>query len=286
MIEGLRFEIILFTRKVDSVRYLMSCLNLFFATDKELRREAGLDSGNMWYYDHADVDKIYTDGLGDAAMREETPSGKFLTVTTLKDPSKMHSGHHTCESFAFVGYEAFEKWAHTKYGARMSDYDAMKEDPAWRMVRGLEKHIPGLSKHIVYYSLGTPPTNEHYLNATRGNIYGIEKSPSQVGPLGFRAGTEFEGLYLCGQSTLSHGVAGVTASGINAAKAILNCRSRDILTQSGSDPLFLQAEDTSAWPEYLKRRMERGEVAREDSNSKSETGLACKNLNKHATNGQ
>jgi phytoene dehydrogenase-like protein len=250
-------------RKVDSVRYSTSCLSLFFATDMDLRG-AGLDSGNMWYYDHADVDRIYTSGLTDAAVRDETPPGMFLTVTTLKDPSKMHSGHHTCESFAFVGYDAFEQWAHTKYGARPADYDAMKEDLAWRMVRGLEKRIPGLSKHIVYYSLGTPLTNEHYLNATRGNLYGIDKLPTQVGPWAFNARTEFEGLYLCGQSTLSHGVAGVTASGIDAAKAVLNCRSRDILTQHGSGPLFLQAEDTSTWPEYLRKKMERGEAAREE----------------------
>jgi phytoene dehydrogenase-like protein len=103
-------------RKVDSVRYSTSCLSLFFATDMDLRRDAGLDSGNFWFYDHADVDKIYTDGLTDAALSDETPSGMFLTVTTLKDPSKMHSGHHTCESCAFVGYEAVEQWAHTKYG--------------------------------------------------------------------------------------------------------------------------------------------------------------------------
>jgi phytoene dehydrogenase-like protein len=140
----------------------------------------------------------------------------------------------------------------------------MKEDLAWRMVRGLEKRIPGLSKHIVYYSLGTPLTNQHYLNATRGNIYGIEKNPSQVGPLGFRPNTEFEGLYLCGQSTISHGVAGVTASGIEAAKAVLNCRSRDILTQKSDGPLFLQAEGTSAWPDHLKRKIERGDVPREE----------------------
>jgi len=250
-------------RKVDSVRYSTSCLSLFFATDMDLRG-AGLDSGNMWYYDHPDVDKIYSDGLTDAVLNDETPPGMFLTVTTLKDPSKMHSRHHTCESFAFVGYDAFEKWAHTKYGARPSDYDAMKEDLAWRMVRGLEKRIPGLSKHIVYYSLGTPLTNEHYLNATRGNLYGIEKSPSQVGPLGFTPRTEFEGLYLCGASTTSHGVAGVTASGIEAAKAVLNCRASDILTGKGSGPLFVEAEDISAWPEHLKRKMERGEAAREE----------------------
>ena len=250
-------------RKVESVRYSTSCLSLFFATDMDLRAE-GLDSGNMWYYDHADVDSIYRSGLTDAALRDETPPGMFLTVTTLKDPSKMHSGHHTCESFAFVGYEAFEQWAHTKYGSRPTDYDAMKEDLAWRMVRGLEKRIPGLSKHIVYYSLGTPLTNEHYLNATRGNLYGIDKRPSQVGPLAFSPRTEFDGLYLCGQSTISHGVAGVTASGIGAAKAVLNCRSSDILTQKGPEPMFLQAEKPDSWPEHLKRKMERGEKAREE----------------------
>ena len=40
----------------------------------------------------------------------------FLTVTTLKDPSKMHDGHHTCEAFTFVGYDAFEQWAGEKSG--------------------------------------------------------------------------------------------------------------------------------------------------------------------------
>jgi phytoene dehydrogenase-like protein len=250
-------------RKLDSVKYSTSCLSLFFATDMDLRAE-GLDSGNMWYYHDADVDKIYSDGLTDALLREDTPPGMFLTTTTLKDPSKKHSGHHTCESFAFVGYDAFAKWANSKYGARPADYEAMKEDLAWRMVRGLEKRIPGLSKHVVYYSLGTPLTNEHYLNATRGNLYGIEKSPAQVGPFGFSARTEFEGLFMCGASTTSHGVAGVTASGLDAAKAILNCGSKDILTQKGPSPLFLQAEDTSQWPEYLKKKMERGEAAKEE----------------------
>jgi phytoene dehydrogenase-like protein len=250
-------------RKIDSVTYSTSCLSLFFATDMDLRA-AGLDSGNMWYYDYADVDKIYSDGLTDWISHEEVPTGMFLTVTTLKDPSKMHSGHHTCETFVFVGYQAFEQWAHTKYGSRPTDYDAMKEDLTWRMMRGLEKRIPGLSKHIVYSSLGTPLTNEHYLNATRGSIYGIAKSPSQVGPLAFTPRTEFKGLYLCGQSTLSHGVAGVTASGIDAAKAVLNCHTRDILTQQGTGPTFLPAEDLSVWPEYLKKKMERGEKAKEE----------------------
>ncbi|MBK7455850.1 MAG: hypothetical protein IPJ46_19670 [Anaerolineales bacterium] len=58
-------------------------------------RAAGLDSGNYWFYDHVDVDKIYSDGLTDALLRDETPPGMFLTATTLKDPSKMHSADIT-----------------------------------------------------------------------------------------------------------------------------------------------------------------------------------------------
>jgi len=250
-------------RKIDTLKYSTSCLSLFFATDLDLRAE-GLDSGNFWFYDHADLDKIYSDGLTDALLHSETPPGMFLTVTTLKDPAKMHSGHHTCESFAFVSYHAFEKWAHKKFGAPHPDYEAMKEDLAWRMVRGLEKHIPGLSRHIVFSSLGTPLTNEHYLNATRGNLYGIEKNPWQVGPWGFSTRTAFDGLFLCGASTLSHGVAGVTASGIDAARAVLHCHTRDILTQNGPSPVFLPSEDITRWPDGLRQKMERGGVIADD----------------------
>ncbi|MCX7609026.1 MAG: NAD(P)/FAD-dependent oxidoreductase [Anaerolineales bacterium] len=238
-------------RKLDGLTYSTSCLSLFFATDMDLRA-AGLDSGNFWYYDHADVDRIYADGLTDALLHQETPPGMFLTVTTLKDPSKMHhhgptAGHHTCEAFAFVSYDAFVRWAKSQPGARPADYQALKEDLAWRMVRGLEKRIPGLSQRIVFWSLGTPLTNEHYLNATRGNLYGIEKSPSQVGPLGFTVRTEFDGLFLCGASTTSHGVAGATSSGLEAAKAVLGCRTEDLLRPGGPGPKFLSSEDPTAW---------------------------------------
>ena len=57
---------------------------------------------------------------------------------------------------------------------------------------------------------------------------------------------------------------GCAQSGIDAAKAILNCRTRDILTQSGASLTFLPSEDVSAWPENLRRKMEKGEMARED----------------------
>ena len=53
----------------------------------------------------------------------------------------------------------------------------------------------------------------------------------------------------------SHGVAGVTQSGIEAAKAVLNCRTRDLLNKNGPSLTFLPSEDVSQWPEYLRRKV-------------------------------
>jgi phytoene dehydrogenase-like protein len=182
----------------------------------------------------------------------------FLTVTTLKDPSKMHSGHHTCEAFTFVSYDAFKQYEQPVPGVRMPGYQGLKEDLAWRMFKGLEKRIPGISEHVTFWDLGTPLTNKHYINTTKGNLYGIEKSVTQVGPGAFPTKTEIEGLLMCGASTMSHGVSGVTATGLSAAKAVLNCSTDDLLTQNGPPLEIYSSEDTSNWPGYLQKRIERG----------------------------
>ena len=243
--------------KLDRVTYSTSALSLFFAVDMDLK-EAGLDSGNFWFYDDEDVDGAYEDGLTDAVLKAEMPSSMFLTVTTLKDPSKMHGGHHTCEAFTFVDYGAFEEWSGSKYGDRPAGYEAEKEELAEKLFRKLEKHVPGISQHIVFWSLATPLTNEHYLNATRGNQYGISKSRRQVGPGAFPIRTEIEGLFLCGASTISHGVAGVTASGLAAAKSILGCKISDLLKQNGAEMKIYPSDDISAWPESLQKKIARG----------------------------
>ncbi len=249
--------------KLDRVTYSVSALSLFFAVDMDLRK-AGLDSGNFWLYDNADVDGQYKLGLTDHALTADEPAMMFLTVTTLKDPSKMHvagdgAGHHTCEAFTFVDYAAFEKWSGSTHGSRPADYEAEKEELAWKLFKKLEKHVPGISKHITYWSLATPLTNEHYINATQGNQYGISKSMRQVGPGAFPIKTEIEGLYMCGASTLSHGVAGATSSGLAAAKSILGCKTSDLFTQDGPGIEIYPSEDISAWPEHLQEKIAKGQ---------------------------
>ena len=244
-------------KKVDRVTYSTSALSLFFAVDMDLKA-AGLDSGNYWFYDHEDIDGLYKQGQTAYALEAESPGAMFLTVTTLKDPSKMHHGHHTCEAFTFVGYDAFEEWAGERSGEHSADYDALKEELSWKMFQFLEKRVPGISQHVVYWSLGTPLTNEHYINATRGNLYGIDKTRTQVGPGAFPTNSAIDGLYMVGSSTMSHGVAGVTSSGLAAARQILDCRIRDILSQNGPELRIYPADDPGSWPEDLQKRIARG----------------------------
>jgi phytoene dehydrogenase-like protein len=182
----------------------------------------------------------------------------FMTVTTLKDPSKMHGGYHTCEAFTFVGYDAFEKWAEEESGAHSAGYEALKEDLAWRMFQGLEKRIPGISEHVVFWNLGTPLTNVHYINSTRGNLYGTAKNNKQIGPRAFPIQTEIEGLLMCGASTRNFGVSGATKTGLDAAKAILDCSTSDLLVRNGPPLKIYPAEDISQWPKNLQKRIERG----------------------------
>ena len=244
-------------KKIDAVKYSVSSISLFFAVDMDMKA-AGLDSGNYWFYDNEDVDGLYKMGLTDEVLKLPEPPAFFLTVTTLKDPTKMHKGHHTLEMFSFVGYDAFEKWAGTTPGNRPDDYEAMKEELAERMFRALEKRVPGISQHVVFWSLSTPLTNEFYVYATRGSLYGTNKTPDQVGPGGFNITTPFEGLLMCGASTLSHGISGVTATGLAAARKVLGVRTRDLLVQNGPPLQVYPSDDMSQWPEELRQRAERG----------------------------
>jgi phytoene dehydrogenase-like protein len=240
--------------KLDGLSYSTSCISLFFAVDMDLEA-AGLDSGNYWFFEDENVDDLYRQGLTDAVLKRETLGEFFLTVTTLKDRTKMHNGHHTLEMFTFVSYDAFEKWAQSRPEQRPDAYEAMKEELTERMFQALEKRIPGISKHVVFQSLSTPLTNEFFINATRGSLYGTAKTPEQVGPGGFNTTTPFEGLLLCGASTFSHGISGVTATGLAAARQVLGVRTSELLSQNGPRLPVYPADDPSVWPESLRKRL-------------------------------
>ena len=80
-------------------------------------RSYGLDSGNLWYADSAaGVGHMYDEAKAPNPLDGQV-SGAFLTVTSLKDPSKQKGSVHTMEAFSFVSWEAFQRWKATETGS-------------------------------------------------------------------------------------------------------------------------------------------------------------------------
>ena len=238
--------------KLDRTKWSISALSLFFAAEIDAD-EAGLDSGNYWYTKNiGDVERAYDLASHPAPLEVAEVPFVFLTCTTLKDRSKRNDGVHTFEAFSFVSHQAFTTWQQSKYGDRPNAYGEMKDELARRMFARLDEQVPGLSEKVVFKEVGTPLTNTHYVSSTAGNIYGNEKSLSQLGPMGWGLTTSFDGLYMCGASTIAHGVSGATMSGLLAAKIILGCARRDLLNPAGQDMKVLPADHPELWPAHLQ----------------------------------
>ena len=245
-------------KRLKKTRYSLSALSLFFAVDMDLRA-AGMDSGNLWYSVEPEIEPMYD--LSQMPNLDGVTSlpGCFLTATTLKDPSARSDGIHTLESFCFVSDKAFEQWRGTPHEERGQAYEDLKARLTDMMFERIEELVPGIRDHVVFQALGTPLTNRYFLNASEGNLYGIEKTMNQLGPFGFPTNPPINGLYLCGASTEGHGVGGATISGLAAATKVLGCRKRDLLTETGQSLRTYLCDQPQTWPAELQPRVRKAE---------------------------
>lgn len=242
-------------KKLDKTIYSCTSLMLFLTVDMDVR-QAGLDSGNIWMMPNTDADAYY-----DAAMSSDLTSnapfeGMFISCTTLKDPSSFDGKHHSLEVITFINYEPFKKYKEEDL-QRSAEYLAFKEHLSNKMLGGLEKTVPGISKHIVHQELGTPITNDYYINTTEGNVYGTEKSLKHIGPFAYKSKSEIENLFFCGASILSHGVAGASHSGVATAAQILGCHPDELKEPQEDQHLQIyEAEDASNYPNWMLKKMQ------------------------------
>ncbi|MEL6345881.1 MAG: NAD(P)/FAD-dependent oxidoreductase [Myxococcota bacterium] len=244
-------------RRLRRTRYSVAALSLFFAVDADLRG-MGLDSGNYWYvHDREDIHRLYAVARDPDPTRVESMPFVFLTVTSLKDPTKRSPGQpHTCEAFTFVNYDAFQRWVGSDSGARKGDYQRLKARLKARMLSRLEAVVPGISAKVVFSELGTPLTNAHFVASSRGSLYGTEKVLSNIGPFAFSTRGPVPGLFLCGASTLGHGVAAASLSGLTAAAQSLGVRRGELLNADGPPLKIYQSEDPTLWPQ-TEQKMQR-----------------------------
>ena len=250
-------------QKLFKTKYSCTSLMLFLTVEMDVRA-AGLDSGNIWMMPNRDMDDIYVDmQRTDIEKGDEFP-GLFISCTTLKDPASFDGRYHTLEVITFINHKSFDAFKHESID-RSEAYSKFKDRLTQKMLNSLEKVVPGISQNIVHKELGTPMTNQYYINSTQGSVYGTEKSFKHTGPFAFKAKSEIENLYLCGASILAHGVAGSTYSGVQVAAQILGCRQTDLIAPDPDQNIRIyEAEDSTDYPDWMiqKMKVKREKLAR------------------------
>lgn len=241
-------------KKLNATRYSVTSLMFFMSVDMDVR-EAGLDSGNIWFMPGEDMDGIY-EGLTKVSILETDEfDSLFISCSSLKDPLSFNGRHHTIEVVTFIDYDSFKSVC-AEGSEATETYLKIKERLCEKLLNTFKRILPAVHKNIVHLELGTPITNEHYINATKGNVYGTEKGFMQTGPFSYKAKTEVENLYMCGASIMSHGVAGASYSGVKTAAEVLGCREEDLIQKDETQHLRIyDAEESSEWPEWIAQRM-------------------------------
>lgn len=207
----------LLRRKTTKMRLSVASICIFLGTDMDLG-EAGMTDGNLWVYPTTDLDRFY-----EPLFRGKMPDLDFffLSSPSLKDPGSPDGpppGHDALEFVTLAPYEPFAPWEGGKSMRRGEAYEDLKKQLLERYIPAMERFVPQLGQHIKVAEVATPVTNVTYATAPRGSIYGPESTPDQIGPFRYGAKGAFEGLYLCGASTLGAGVVPAAASGLQAGK--------------------------------------------------------------------
>ena len=241
-------------KKIAKTKYSCTSLMLFLSVDMDVRK-AGLDSGNIWLMGDKDTDDLFKEMMKiDIALGDEFP-GLFISCTTLKDPTSFDGRHHVLEVVTFINRKSFGQFKRGE-NQRSHEYVKFKERLTKKIIKSLEKVLPGISDKIVQQELGTPMTNEFYVNSTEGSVYGTEKSLKQIGPFAFKSKSEIENLHLCGASILAQGVAGASYSGVQTAAKILDCNQDDLIKADESQNVRIyDAENNSEYPEWMLQKI-------------------------------
>jgi prolycopene isomerase len=157
---------------------------------------------NTWYLPHYDLDEIYAQML----------SGNLNSAGMYM--ARVSPDHKTITAFTNVAYVSRTFWKNEK------------KKTAEDFLGRIQKFMPDLKKHIVYFDAATPDTLFRYTSNFQGAAYGWASTSSQMFIPELRQ-IPIRNLFLAGHWTSTgSGLPGALYSGFDAARRIIKKNKR------------------------------------------------------------
>lgn len=213
---------------LSRVQHGPGAMSVFIGLDAT-KEELGLKAQNFWVYSSNDLDKSFDEYMSlsaDKAGTEDIPL-LFISFPSTKDPTweQRFPGKTTCAIVTLGNFEWFANWENGRVGKRGDEYEDIKMRIAEKMWQQTCKLFPQIQSHRVFFDVGSPVTNNYYIGASRGEIYGIDHDIGRFTPeaaFQLRPETPIPGLILTGQDIFTCGFSGGMYGGLLAASIALN----------------------------------------------------------------
>lgn len=192
-----------------SFEYSPSGMVIYLGLEGIDLRDYGFGRHNFWHLEQWDMNKMWEEQL---AGNFERP-WVFMSTPSLHtdEPGTTPEGGSVLEIATLTDYDSFAEAKKKGYG----DYHRKKSALAERLLDWVEEnYIPELRKYIKVKVVGTPTTNKDFVNATRGNAYGVRLTPEHMGIKKVRATTPWNNLYWCNATSGYGGVYGTCHTGV------------------------------------------------------------------------
>jgi all-trans-retinol 13,14-reductase len=189
----------------------LSYVSLYLGFEGDIAA-AGATRANVWVHESDDITRPWQ------RPADEDAPGLFVSFPSLKDP--LHRGLPTGEVLALCDAAAFAPWLKLPPGERPEDYLAFKAWVEERLLAQFARHFPALAPRVRLHALATPVTQQHFVRAPQGAMYGIEMDAHRLDSKALDVRTPLPGLLLAGQDVGGAGVPAAAMSGLLAAIAI------------------------------------------------------------------
>lgn len=203
-------------------------MSVFVGLDCSAEELDILHKKNAWVFTGNDLDKLtlnYLNLTREQAMDVDIPL-LFISFPSTKDPEwdKKYKGKTTMAIVTLMPYHWLEQWKDERVMKRGDEYESIKKIFGHKAVEQACQLFPSIRDHIDYVNIGTPLSNQHYLGAPQGEIYGLDHTRERFSAWAnavLRPKTDIPGLFISGQDICSCGFSGALWGGFLCASAAL-----------------------------------------------------------------